>query len=140
MIHGDLMIQGTREKPKQPERAILPSSTSPTVFAKDIFRGNSEADIALLRAVVELDVEKALSKAKKALELGANVNAKDGKFSVTALMLASSKGRIELVDLLVKKGADVNVKDDEGFTALWYASRANHIEVMAYLQEHGAKG
>ncbi len=108
-------------------------------FSEGIVKGRSKEDFALLKATVELDVEEAFRKAKDALAEGADANAKDGRFGVSALMLASSKGRIEIVELLVNSGADVNARDDEGLTALWYARRANHMEVMAFLQERGAK-
>ena len=108
-------------------------------FYEEICRGRPEQDIALLKAAVELDAEKAFRKAKNALADGADVNAKDGRFGVSALMLASSKGYIEVVELLVNRGADMDAVDYEGLTALWYARRANHPDVMAFLQERGAK-
>jgi|GEM_PF-6854876 len=128
-----------REKIKQP-RTIDTNGTTHGPFYEDIVKGRSRQDIALLKATIEPDVEKALIRARNALEGGADVNAKDGSFGVSALMLASSKGRMELVELLVKKGVDVNARDNEELTALWYARRANHMDVMAFLQENGAKG
>ncbi len=46
-----------------------------------------------------------------------DVNAKDD-FQTTALMWATGLGRIEAVKLLLKKGADMNLKNGEGKTAL----------------------
>ena len=46
---------------------------------------------------------------------------------VTALMLASATRRFEIVDALLKKGADVDAKDNEGRTALVYATYPKKI-------------
>jgi len=40
--------------------------------------------------------------------------------------------------LLLEKGADVNVKDKDGKTALIYASENGHKEVAALLKSYGA--
>ena len=64
-----------------------------------------------------------------------NAKNKDGE---TALMLASSEGHLEIVKLLIEKGADVNVKNEDGKTALTLASRYGHLEVVKYLVENGA--
>lgn len=100
---------------------------------------NSELNFSLLKATINENIEQGLEKARNALTSGADVNSEDNRFGVTALMLASAKGKFEIVELLVKSGADVNRKDNEGLSALYYATKANHTEVMAFLQEHGAK-
>lgn len=133
------MNRETKQKPRTIDKERFGARIASGPFYEEICRGRSEQDIALLKAAVELDAEKAFRKAKNALADGANVNAKDGRFSVSALMLASSKGYIEVVELLVNRGADMDAKDDEGLTALWYARRANRSDVMAFLQERGAK-
>lgn len=107
-------------------------------ISEDICRDKTELNTELLRAMVEPDIKKALEKAKGALAGGAYVDASEDKYGVTALMLASHRGRIELVELLVKNGADVNARDYEGLTALYYATRADHFEVMVFLQENWA--
>lgn len=53
---------------------------------------------------------------------------------VTALMVAAQGGHLEMVTLLMDKGADVAAKDEEGFTALLNAvkvcvSRCPHCTV-----------
>ena len=57
----------------------------------------------------------------------------------TALMLASEKGHIDVVKLLLDAGADVKVTDKMGRTALSMAERRRRKEVVQLLTEAGAK-
>jgi ankyrin repeat protein len=43
------------------------------------------------------------------------------------------------VDLLLANGAEVNAKNDRGFTALHVAAYFNHLEVVALLVAKGAR-
>jgi len=54
-------------------------------------------------------------------------------------MTASSKGNDNIVKLLLGKGADVNAKAKDGWTALMIASRKGHQEVVNLLKAHGAR-
>ncbi len=66
-------------------------------------------------------IEKAsVSDVKKAIEEGADVNAKD-VFDWTPLMCASHYNKNpEVAKLLIEAGADVNAKDMYGYTPLIY--------------------
>ncbi len=72
--------------------------------------------------------------AAKALEDGANPNASGEWRQAPALHLALSRGYPELVELLLKAGADCNLKAGDGATALhaaasaWYGSYAEEEE------------
>ena len=48
------------------------------------------------------------------------------------------KVHIEIIDLLISKGANINHVDDGGDTALTNAVRCNHSEIVNYLLEKGA--
>lgn len=48
-------------------------------------------------------------------------------------MLAVSHGRIDMVKGLLDCGADVNIQDDEGSTALMCASEHGHVEIVKLL-------
>uniref|UniRef100_A0A8C0JFK0 KN motif and ankyrin repeat domain-containing protein 1 n=1 Tax=Chelonoidis abingdonii TaxID=106734 RepID=A0A8C0JFK0_CHEAB len=62
-----------------------------------------------------------------------DVNAKASQAGQTALMLAVSHGRIDMVKALLACGADVNIQDDEGSTALMCASEHGHVEIVKLL-------
>ena len=51
----------------------------------------------------------------------------------TALMLAVSHGRMDMVRGLLAQGAEVNLQDDEGSTALMCASEHGHAEIVKLL-------
>ena len=52
---------------------------------------------------------------------------------ITALMVASAYGQVEVVKQLVRMGGNVNAKDHQGFTCLVWACRANQIEMATIL-------
>lgn len=56
----------------------------------------------------------------------------------TPLTLASSSGYYNMVEYLVKKGADVNAKSSYGWTALMWASMIGNFKIVKYLVENGA--
>ena len=61
------------------------------------------------------------------LDNGANVNLQDSINGWTPLILAVAFGRLELVQLFLKNGANVTTADKNGDTALTYAIRGNHV-------------
>uniref|UniRef100_A0A7N6FB98 KN motif and ankyrin repeat domains 1b n=1 Tax=Anabas testudineus TaxID=64144 RepID=A0A7N6FB98_ANATE len=62
-----------------------------------------------------------------------NVNAKASQAGQTALMLAVSHGRMDMVQALLAQGAEVNLQDDEGSTALMCASEHGHAGIVKLL-------
>ncbi|KAH8585593.1 ankyrin repeat-containing domain protein, partial [Bisporella sp. PMI_857] len=68
---------------------------------------------------------------------GLDVEAADS-FGRTALHHASDNGHLEVVTLLLEKGADLEAADIYGKTALHHASRNGHLEVVTLLLEKGA--
>ncbi|GLI75041.1 hypothetical protein PoHVEF18_003291 [Penicillium ochrochloron] len=72
-----------------------------------------------------------------------------GKGEPSALHRASAKGHSDVVDMLVRAGADISreyysnhhrylATDKRGITALYFAARAGHVHVIDYLIKSGA--
>jgi ankyrin repeat protein len=62
-----------------------------------------------------------------------NPNAQDEADGRTALISAAARGDLEIVNLLVRRGADVNVKDKRQYTALFHAIEAMYDDVALVL-------
>lgn len=88
----------------------------------------------MLAALSTVKEEDDMAVVKKLFSQG-NVNAKASQAGQTALMLAVSHGRQEMVRALLECGADVNVQDDEGSTALMCASEHGRAEIVKLLLE-----
>nr|XP_061791138.1 KN motif and ankyrin repeat domain-containing protein 3-like [Nerophis lumbriciformis] len=88
----------------------------------------------MLAALSTLKEDDDMSVVKKLFSKG-NVNAKASQAGQTALMLAVSHGRQEMVEALLECGGDVNVQDDEGSTALMCASEHGRAEIVKLLLE-----
>jgi len=69
---------------------------------------------------------------KKALENGANVNYTD-ECGYSALMIASTKGYLDIVNLLIENGANPNTRSQNGYTALMIASESGFEEIVEAL-------
>ena len=74
---------------------------------------------------------------KKFVEYGADVNEKSN--DMTPLMMAARYNQVEILEFLISKGADLNRKNDNGFTALKYASLSNAKDAEDFLRSKGAK-
>lgn len=55
-----------------------------------------------------------------------------------ALMEATRKGDLAQVQDLLEKGADVNTRDEYGWTPLTLAAEKGHLEIVKLLITHGA--
>ena len=66
-----------------------------------------------------------------------NVNVK-GNNNVTPLILASQQGKLDVVALLLDRGARVNDVMTDGKTALLMASKNGHTEIVRILMAKGA--
>ena len=71
------------------------------------------------------------------LAAGAEVESKD-EAGNTALIIASSTGRDDMVLVLLAGGARIETTDNRGWTALTAARQKNHLSVEQILVDHGA--
>ena len=65
-----------------------------------------------------------------------NLNDKD-EYGLVSLHYASNFGYLKIIDLLIKKGADVNLPAKNGWTPIDWAGP--HKETISLLRKHGAK-
>ena len=56
----------------------------------------------------------------------------------TPLMAAAANGHREVAELLLAAGADVHVRNIDGWTALTFAAAAGHAAIIELLLLHGA--
>lgn len=61
------------------------------------------------------------------------------KMAIPPLHLAIMHKNVALAKALLKHNADVNIKNNEGKTALHYTTDANHQEFIKLLLAHNAK-
>lgn len=62
----------------------------------------------------------------------ADVNIRAKQHGQTALMLAVSHGRLDMVSMLLEAGADINIQDEDGSTALMCAAEHGHVEIVKH--------
>lgn len=51
-------------------------------------------------------------------------------------MLGASHGRFDTIRLLLEAGADINIQDEDGSTALMCAAEHGHMKIVKYLLAH----
>lgn len=76
---------------------------------------------------------------KLLLAAGADPNTKAEALRSSPLQVAALNGKLQTVKILLKAGANIEQKDAEGATALFYAAFNNNIDMMKLLMEAGAK-
>ncbi len=74
-----------------------------------------------------------IKEAKSILEGGGDVNWQMQPSGLTALMAAAAGGHLEVVKFLIQAGANQNLKDANGRTALERARQAGAKEIVAFL-------
>ena len=77
------------------------------------------------------------AKVKLLVEHGADVNARSNLERTPLLVAASFPGTVEILQLLLSKGADIHAKDKSGMHALGRAATYADVDVVRFLVEHG---
>jgi ankyrin repeat protein len=127
---GDTMLITAVSRGDDPSVTELLLKAGADVHVSD-FAGRAALDIACDKNA--LKVIEVLAKH------GANLNRKNPKDGGTALMFAAANGRVEAVKLLLQLGADPNVIDDRGLTALKYATIWKKEPIVDLLKDRAAK-
>jgi len=75
---------------------------------------------------------------RRCKEAGISLNESRRKSGMTPLMLAAAFNDLEMVEYLIKEGADINTVDNYGMTALDYAKKMGQGRVKELLESVGA--
>ncbi|XP_072520453.1 death-associated protein kinase 1 isoform X3 [Salminus brasiliensis] len=57
------------------------------------------------------------------------------KHGTPPLLIAAGCGNVQIIDVLMRKGAEIQALDKSGANAIYYASRHGHVETLKYLHE-----
>lgn len=79
-----------------------------------------------------------LSEARRSIVLGVDINKGDYD-KRTALHLAAAEGQYDMVEFLIKQGADVNILDRWNNSPLHDAKDRKLTKIITLLRQHGAK-
>ncbi len=79
-----------------------------------------------------------IAKAKKLLDGGADVNTTEKDYDLTLLMIAAMDNNLDMAQLLLKYGANHNLRDKHGQTALMHAAWSADELMIQLLLKHGA--
>lgn len=74
----------------------------------------------------------------RVLAAGISVNAKQAGTGLTPLNTAALFGQTDMAKMLIEKGADVSIANNDGSTALHIAAFFAHVELVELLLEKGA--
>jgi outer membrane protein assembly factor BamB len=105
--------------------ACAPQTTDKTGLNEELWNAARAGDVA---------------RVAKALDNGAEINS-GNRYKATALFFAADKGHVEVIKLLLERGADVNALDSfYKFRPLMMALMNNHTPAAALLLERGSEG
>ncbi|WP_437371974.1 ankyrin repeat domain-containing protein [Maribacter litoralis] len=88
-----------------------------------------KADISsFCKAVIKGDVQTV----KRLIDLGEDVNQKS--MGMTPAMFAARYNKVDILDVLISNGADLDMKSNQGYTAKRYAELSNATEALELIE------
>lgn len=116
-----LMVTGLKAETQPNQNNLL----STTVFA--------EAEISsFCKAIVKGDFETV----KKLIELGENIDQKS--LGMTPVMYAARYNKVEILELLIERGANLKIRSDKKWTVQKYAELSNAKEALIILRNNAS--
>lgn len=139
IVSGDLPSHGPYKQQEHIVAKYQPTKQSdiellPEIVAKAL-DGGSSLETELLNAVLAKD----FTRINYLLDQGANINARDTN-NLTPLMNAVKGGNYDLVKLMLANGADPDLVDQDGWSAVMHAAWLNEPKMLRALAAgYGAK-
>lgn len=100
----------------------------------------SKDDNALENALIKVTKNNDVELVSSLLKDGFEVDAREkGYFEWTPLMWACNRSLLKIIEILLDKGADVNVRDQEEWSSLILTSGRGDLEIVKLLIERGAE-
>jgi len=90
-------------------------------------------------AIQKGDTERTIKFIKDGCDVNDNIVDNKDWSTKTPLMYASEEGNLEIVKLLISKGANVNARTKRNWTALMLASGSGYTKIVKLLIEKGAE-
>ncbi|KAH1064214.1 hypothetical protein J1N35_029201 [Gossypium stocksii] len=139
---------------------INPPTKSVEIKEKDLFKAAEKGDSSIFKSLSEDHLTKSLKlrnedarsllhvavssahpEVVKLLSAAADESVVNGidEEGWAPILSAASIGNLEITEILFSKGANVNVKNDGGRTALHYAASKGWLKIAELLISHGAK-
>ena len=99
---------------------------------------DSKGGTPLIAAALASDIGGGADVLKILLAAGADPRREDTANHMTALHYAGAQGRIQVAEILLNAGVDINLKDGQGSTALHHAAGDGRLAMVQFLISHGA--
>ncbi len=140
LLENGAKVDGAPELPATPLDFAYQVGFEDMVSLLKKYGGNRKVETnqyPLLGAVLKGDIDKI----KNLINKGANVNDRPDTFPYierTPLHFAAKTGNLEIIEILLDNGADVNIRSFEGTTPVYNAVKHGHNEAIKLLYRHGA--
>jgi ankyrin repeat protein len=105
--------------------------------ACDDSKKDEKKDAAMSQDMVRAIVQDKPTDVKDLLNKGEALDAKQN--GMTALHIAAMNGKVDIITVLIARGANVNIQDEQGVTPLMLASKDGKLDAVQALIAQGAK-
>jgi ankyrin repeat protein len=135
-----LVARGAKIGPDRASACIIAASQRRMDLLPKLLAYGADINGAIFdgQTVLHYCIDYAPEMVKMLLEHGANPNLGTMYSAMTPLQEAAMIGNLEVVRLLLAHGAQVNACIGRGHTALYWARKKNHADIVALLQRAGA--